>query len=92
MPFEQNHETMRAASMRSVSGPASIDQIAANVHEPIPGERDPGNLTARQPGAASSQFTGQDIPQDQHPKWLDEITATEHEREGGGSPRRIRPG
>ena len=53
-------------------------------HEPIPGERDPGNLTTRQPGSVGGQFTGADIPSDEHLPWLDEATAREHVHEGGG--------
>ena len=50
----------------------------------IPGERDPGNLTHREPGAVGGQFTGGDIP-DASPDWLDEVTARERAREGGGA-------
>lgn len=54
-------------------------------HDPIPGERDPGNLTRREPGAVSGQFAGADIPPSDHQDWLDEVTAIEHAREGGGA-------
>lgn len=54
--------------------------------EPIPGERDPANLTTRERGAVSGQFAGADIPPSEHQDWLDEVTATEHAREGGGHP------
>ena len=53
-------------------------------HEPIPGERDPGNLTTRQPGSVGGQFTGADIPSTEHLPWLDEATVKEHVQEGGG--------
>ena len=53
-------------------------------HQPIPGERDPANLTTREPGAVGGQFAGADIPPTAHQEWLDEVTATEHAREGGG--------
>ena len=49
----------------------------------IPGERDPGNLTHREPGAIGGQFSGGDIPA-AAADWLDERTALEHAREGGG--------
>ena len=52
-------------------------------HDPIPGERDPDNLTSRQPGAVGGQFTGADIPTASHLEWLDEATAEEHAHEGG---------
>ena len=50
---------------------------------PIPGERDPANLTSREPGAVGGQFTGADIPPESHLEWLDEATAEEHAHEGG---------
>jgi hypothetical protein len=53
--------------------------------DPIPGERDPGNLTKREPGAVSGQFAGADIPRSDHQEWLDEVTTTEHVLEGGGA-------
>lgn len=52
-------------------------------HDPIPGERDPANLTSREPGAVGGQFTGADIPPEPHLEWLDEATAEEHAHEGG---------
>ena len=57
-------------------------------HEPIPGERDPGNLTTRQPGSLGGQFTGADIPPEGHLPWLDDQTAAEHVMEGGGKKKR----
>ena len=57
-------------------------------HEPIPGEREPGNLTSRHPGAMGGQFAGADIPAADHLKWLDEQTAAEHVLEGGGKKKR----
>jgi hypothetical protein len=53
-------------------------------HRPIPGERDPSNLTHREPGAVSGQFSGADIPANDHQEWLDDATTLEHQREGGG--------
>jgi len=102
----QDHDTMRAASARTVSGPASVDDLAAigglevpaheahpelaacaaaSVHEPIPGERDVTTLTHREPGAVSGGFAGADIPAAAPPNWIDERTAREHRREGGGT-------
>ena len=52
-------------------------------HQPIPGERDPHNLTTREPGAVGGRSTGADIPPDDHLPWLDDVTAEEHAREGG---------
>ena len=54
-------------------------------HAPmIPGERDPSTLTHREPGAVGGQFSGADIPSPNQQEWLDERTAREHAREGGG--------
>ena len=50
----------------------------------IPGERDPHNLTHREPGAVGGQFSGGDIPAGAA-DWLDGTTAHEHAREGGGN-------
>ena len=51
---------------------------------PIPGERDPSTLTHRDPGAVGGQFSGADIPSPNPEQWLDEGTARERAREGGG--------
>ena len=56
---------------------------AHRVAERIPGERDPENLTHREPGAMGGQPTGADIPPDPELPWLDEATAEERAREGG---------
>ena len=50
---------------------------------PIPGERDPGNLTSREPGAVGGRSTGVDIPPTSQLPWLDEVTSNEHAHEGG---------
>ena len=52
-------------------------------HQPIPGERDPENLTTREKGSMGGQFAGADIPPESHLPWLDTITAEEHAHEGG---------
>ena len=57
-------------------------------HEPIPGERDPGNLTSRQPGSLGGRPTGADIPPVEHLPWLDDATANEHAAEGGKRKKR----
>ena len=101
----QDHDAMRAASIRPVSGPASTDALAAigglevpaheahpelappparSAREPIPGERDATTLTHREPGAMGGQFTGADTPSPDPRAWVDEETAREHAREGGG--------
>ena len=68
---------------------ASADQPAGStpVEPPqpmIPGERDPSTLTHREPGAIGGQFSGADIPSPNQQEWLDDRTAREHAREGGG--------
>jgi hypothetical protein len=50
----------------------------------IPGERDPTTLTHREPGAIGGQFAGADVPSPDPKNWMDERTAHEHTREGGG--------
>ena len=101
----QDHDAMRAASLRPVEGPASVDDLAAigglevpaheshpelapappeSTREPIPGERDATTLTPREPGAVSGQFSGGDTPSVDTKTWLDERTAREHAKEGGG--------
>lgn len=52
-------------------------------HEPIPGERDATTLTHREPGALGAQFSGADIPAAGAGS-MDERTAYERAREGGG--------
>ena len=59
-------------------------------HQPIPGERDPHNLTEREKGSMGGQFAGADIPQESHLPWLDTITAEEHAREGGLSEKQAK--
>jgi hypothetical protein len=53
-------------------------------HPMIPGERDPTTLTHREPGAVGGRFAGADVPSPDPKAWLDERTAREHAREGGG--------
>ena len=116
----QDHDTMRAAAMRPVTGPASTDTLAASggldvpggephpelaaagretahggdppapagsadhAREIIPGEHDATTLTHRQPGAIGGQFSGGDIPAAGPIGSMDERTAYERAREGGG--------
>lgn len=56
-------------------------------HEPIPGERDPQNLTHREAGAIAGVFTGADTPSPD-PAWVDDDTRREHAVEGGGGEAR----
>ena len=52
--------------------------------EPIPGERDPSTMTHREPGAVGGQFAGAGVPSPDTHGWMDDRTAHEHAREGGG--------
>jgi hypothetical protein len=52
--------------------------------EPIPGERDPSTMMHRQPGAIGGQFAGAGVPSPDTHGWMDDRTAREHAREGGG--------
>jgi hypothetical protein len=52
-------------------------------YELIPGAREPDTLTRREPGAIGGRFNGADLRADAGES-LDERTAAEHAREGGG--------
>ena len=52
--------------------------------EPIPGERDPSTMMHREPGAVGGQFAGATVPSPDTHDWMDDRTAQEHAREGGG--------
>jgi hypothetical protein len=62
---------------------------AESTPEPIPGERDATTLTHRESGAIGGQFAGGDTPSPDPRAWLDEETAREHAREGGGGRRGV---
>ncbi len=68
--------------------PGSTTPLSRAANEPesslIPGERDASTLTHREAGAVSGQFAGADIPATP-PATVDERTALEHAREGGGA-------
>ena len=91
---------MQAGASLPVSGPAGTDDLAASggleipgreshitaapaepaAPERIPGEREPDTLTHREPGA----FGSDDPPSPRRTEWLDEATAIDRAREGGG--------
>jgi hypothetical protein len=52
-------------------------------HEPSPGERDPGTLTMREPGAIGTA-SGAQLPQGDARAWLSDDDAEEMRRDGGG--------
>jgi hypothetical protein len=60
------------------------EETIAPVPEPIPGERDPGTLTWREPGAIGGRFSGADNPPSDPSAWMDEETRRQHTIEGGG--------
>lgn len=60
------------------------DAGARRPEERIPGEREADTLTHREPGAVSGQFSGADIPAGMPQRWLDDETAFQHAKEGGG--------
>ncbi len=57
------------------------DEILA--HEPIPGERDPGTLTHREPGAMGT-FSGAELPPGDARALLTDDDVDELHRDGGG--------
>ena len=59
-------------------------ETSAAALEPIPGERDATTLTHREAGAVGGRFAGADTPSPDRDTWIDESTAREHRREGGG--------
>jgi hypothetical protein len=60
-------------------------------HEPIPGERDPETLTAREPGAIGT-LSGAELPRTDAQALLSADDIEELRRDGGGlSSRRRRP-
>lgn len=69
----------------STQGTGSPVDERFSSHQPIPGERDPGNLTHREPGAMGGQFSGADLPPQNRADLMDEQTAREHRKEGGGT-------
>ena len=116
---EQNHDTMRASAMRTISGPGAADFLAAGGgldlpgidaskgtsalnegsprtdparltprlgpdHEPIPGERDVTNLTGSQTGTIGGGGAGAHNSSPNRATGVDDPTATERRREGGG--------
>jgi hypothetical protein len=58
-------------------------------HEPIPGERDPGTLTSREPGGIGT-LSGAELPQVDPRAWLTEEDIDELRREGGATSRKSR--
>ncbi len=58
-------------------------------HEPIPGERDPGTLTAREPGAIGT-LSGAEFPLTDARALLSEDDIEELRRDGGGLSSRTR--
>ena len=74
---------LRNGANVTMEAPMKNDELPFPPHEPIPGERDPGNLTKREPGSMGGRSAGEDIPASSHLPWLDDVTASEHAHEGG---------
>lgn len=58
-------------------------RTVARIPEPIPGERDPQNLTRREPGSIGTAF-GAGMPSPDQHEWLDAAGAHDRMLEGGG--------
>jgi hypothetical protein len=119
---EQNHDVMREAARRPISGPGASDFIAAGGgldlpgtsgasgkgmgnmredspltdpsrltpgpgpdHEPIPGERDPENITGSQTGTIGGGGVGAHNPSPNRAIGMDDETVHDREIEGGGA-------
>ena len=76
---ETNHDAMEALANHRASG---ID--TPSPHEPIPGERDRGTLTHRQPGSMTGSFNGADAAPTGLEETLDRKTKHDRVLEGGG--------
>ena len=81
VPGREAHPELAMPADRSTADPGDH-------HEMIPGERDATTLTHREPGAIGGQFSGADTPSPDPSAWLDEKTAFEHAKEGGGNAAR----
>ena len=81
-------DTLAAGGGLDVPGrephPELAETQSGTARELIPGERDATTLTHREAGAISGQFSGSDIPAAAPAQWIDDKTAHEHAREGGG--------
>ena len=64
-----------------------VVQLETLSHEPIPGERDPATLTAREPGAIGT-FAGGELPTSDARALLSEDDVEELRRDGGGLSRK----
>jgi hypothetical protein len=94
VPDVQNSPPLAASGGLEVPGremhaaPIPMIGIDHAHHEPIPGERDPGTLTHRGPGAMSAPFNGQEPSGATWP--LDAARRRELVREGGGHDAELR--
>jgi hypothetical protein len=80
---EQTHEVMRASAMHVTPGPGPD-------HEPIPGERDPDNLTGLEPGVFGGGGYGAHVPRPERELPMDDETLHDREIEGGGGEKERR--
>jgi len=82
LPGGEAHPELAAQAPSSAHGGDAPGAPAPR--EPIPGERDPSTMMHRQPGAIGGQFASADVPSPDTHGWMDDRTAQEHAREGGG--------
>jgi hypothetical protein len=75
-PSRWDHETLRAAAQRPISGPGATDTLSA-----LGG---PSTLTTRKPGAMGGRFSGADTPPIETSRVMVEATIPDREVEGGG--------
>ena len=84
VPGRETHPAV-AAHPQSSSPMATTSAPGHPHREAIPGERAVTTLTHREPGAVGSGFAGANVPSPDRHAWMDETTAAEHWKEGGGS-------
>ena len=77
----------RHSRCRDASRTLTLVQRETLSHEPIPGERDPATLTAREPGAIGT-FAGGELPRADARALLSEDDIEELRRDGGGLSRK----
>lgn len=70
-----------------LTDPANLTPRLGPDHEPIPGERDPTNLTGSQTGTIGGGGFGAHNPSPNRATGMDDETVAEREREGGGAAR-----
>lgn len=70
-----------------LTDPANLTPRLGPDHEPIPGERDPNNLTGSQTGTIGGGGAAAHNPWPNRATGMDDETVAERQREGGGAAR-----